>query len=65
MDIKNCRVCGCLDLTKVIYLGEQYITSRFPLYGDWSTPKTEITLLKCQNCSLIQLKETTKSSELY
>lgn len=65
MDIKNCRICGCIDLKKVIYLGEQYITSRFPLYGDWSTPKTEITLLKCQNCSLIQLKETTKSSELY
>jgi GDP-mannose 4,6-dehydratase len=65
MDIKNCRICGCVDLKKVIYLGEQYITSRFPLYGDWSTPKTEITLLKCQNCSLIQLKETTKSSELY
>ena len=63
--IDKCRICDCSYLKKVIYLGEQYITSRFPLYGDWSTPKTEITLLKCQKCSLIQLKETTKSSELY
>jgi len=46
-------------------LGEQVITSRFPLYGDFSTPKTSIVLCMCQQCGLIQLKETTNSDELY
>jgi len=63
--IKNCRICNCSKLTDVIYLGEQYITSRFPVYGDWTTPKTTITLVKCEECSLLQLKEMIVSSELY
>ena len=63
--INKCRICECLVLTDIINLGEQYITSRFPVYKDWSTPKTTITLVKCENCSLVQLKETTVSSELY
>ena len=61
----KCRICEDIDLVDVIDLGDQYITSRFPLYGDYSTPKTHIVLTLCQNCSLLQLKYTTNSSELY
>ena len=63
--LQNCRICKNIDLTDVINLGEQIITSRFPVYGDFSTPKTEITLCMCNNCGLIQLKETTNPSEMY
>lgn len=61
----NCRICRVDNLLDVISLGEQHITSRFPTYGDFSTPKTPITLCMCKNCGLIQLRETTNSSELY
>jgi len=64
-DQLECRICKCNELTDIINLGDQYITSRFPKYGDWSTPKTPITLCKCANCSLVQLKQTVVSSELY
>ena len=63
--LKKCRICKNNDLLDVISLGEQYITSRFPEYGDFSTPKTSIVLCMCQQCGLIQLRETTDSSELY
>lgn len=63
--LKNCRICRDENLVNVIELGEQVITSRFPDYGDFSTPKTPITLCMCQTCGLIQLVETTDSSELY
>jgi len=63
--IENCRICGSSDLTTVISLGEQYITSRFPLYGDFSTPKTAIDLCVCGECRLLQLLQTTVASELY
>ena len=64
-NLTNCRICKSNNLINVISLGEQYITSRFPLYGDFSTPKTSIILCKCQECGLIQLRETTNCEELY
>ena len=63
--LNNCRICKSHDLVNVINLGEQVITSRFPNYGDVSTPKTSIILCMCKKCSLIQLRETTEKSELY
>jgi GDP-mannose 4,6-dehydratase len=64
-NITNCRICDSYNLKKVISLGEQYITSRFPTYGDFSTPKTQIDLCVCSNCRLLQLYQTTLPSELY
>ncbi len=61
----ECRICKNSNLVDVINIGEQVITSRFPLYGDFSTPSTPIVLSLCQNCSLVQLKYTTTASELY
>lgn len=63
--LKNCRICQNTNLIDVIMLGEQFITSRFPIYGDFSTPKTSVVLCMCQQCGLIQLKETTNCEELY
>lgn len=64
-NIINCRLCKSEKIIDVISLGEQYITSRFPKYGDFSTPKTPIDLCHCEECGLLQLKQTTFSSELY
>jgi len=63
--IENCRLCKNTNIVDIIWLGKQYITSRFPVYGDFSTPKTHITLCMCTECGLVQLKETTSHSELY
>lgn len=63
--ITKCRICHQENLIDVINLGEQVITSRFPVYGDHSTPIVPITLCMCQTCGLLQLKQTTFSSELY
>jgi len=63
--LTNCRICKTDELLDVIFLGEQVITSRFPTYGDFSTPIAPIVLCMCKKCGLIQLRETTNSSELY
>ena len=63
--IEKCRLCESNNLKNVISLGEQYITSRFPIYGDFTTPKTPIDLCVCKDCRLLQLLQTTFSSELY
>lgn len=64
-NITQCRICKSESLTDVIDLGEQYITSRFPNHGDWSTPKTGVTLCLCSNCHLLQLRQSTNQAELY
>ena len=64
-NISCCRLCKKNQLKDVIDLGQQYITSRFPVYGDWSTPKTGITLCFCASCELLQLKQSTNQCELY
>ncbi len=61
----KCRICNYSELIDIINLGEQIITSRFPLYGDFSTPSTPIVLSLCKMCSLVQLKYYTNASELY
>lgn len=63
--ISNCRICKSDSLTDVIHIGEQYITSRFPVKGDFSTPKTPIDLCLCNECGLLQLRQSTCSSQLY
>ena len=65
LNIDNCRICQSKELVNVISLGEHFITSRFPKYGDFSTPKTPIELCKCNICGLLQLKQSTSSIELY
>lgn len=64
-NIQQCRLCKNATTTDIISLGEQYITSRFPVYGDFSTPKTSIILCMCEVCGLVQLNGTTNSNELY
>ena len=63
--VSHCRICKEPRLIDVIHLAEQYITSRFPVKGDYSTPKTPIDLCLCQDCGLLQLRQSTSSSQLY
>ena len=63
--LNSCRICKHTDLADVIDLKQQVITSRWPVYGDLSTPSTPVCLCLCKNCGLVQLKETTNSNELY
>ena len=61
----TCRICSSLNCEEVINLGNQSITSRFPVVGDYSTISTPIALVICRDCSLVQLKESVMQSELY
>ena len=61
----HCRICTSQDYEEVIHLGDQVITSRFPVVGDYSTPSTPICLVQCNHCKLVQLKDNLHGSELY
>ena len=61
----TCRLCKTQNTVDVIDLGNQFITSRFPVYGDITTPSTPVCLILCSDCGLVQLKESVSSNELY
>lgn len=60
----KCRVCKNINLTDVLHLGEQYITSQFPKTLE-NVPKTTVTLCICNECSLVQLRETPDAAKMY
>lgn len=64
MKITYCRSCGSDKLKDIISLGSQYL-SDFIIEGEAKPPKYPLDLVMCKECTLVQLRETTPSSELY
>jgi hypothetical protein len=60
----KCRSCGSTNIKDILSLGDQYL-SDFVNPGDPKPPKYPLNLVLCKDCTLLQLRETTPSSELY
>lgn len=59
-----CRICKTDTCKDVIDLGNQAITSRFPEINE-VVPVTRITLMMCDVCGLVQLRDLVAGSEMY
>lgn len=67
-NISQCRVCYSENLAEVLRFKPQYIASTFVKdNGDYPLSKVKIplTLLLCEDCGSVQLKETVNPSWLY
>ncbi|MDP3764310.1 MAG: class I SAM-dependent methyltransferase [bacterium] len=73
-NIKKCRICGSGNLTPVLSLGKQYLSSSFVKDNSvekMSQIKIPLTLLLCDRnrnnlaCGLVQLRETVNRDLLY
>lgn len=62
--LKKCRSCSSENLQDILSLGTQYL-SDFVDTNDQKPEEYPLDLTLCQNCYLVQLKETTPSSSLY
>jgi len=63
--IERCRICYCPDLVQVMHLGDQGSASVFPTHKDTVVVKTPLCLVKCDECSLVQLQHTMDPDGLY
>ncbi|MBI5458044.1 methyltransferase domain-containing protein [Candidatus Kaiserbacteria bacterium] len=68
-NISRCRICGNEQLKEVLNLGEQYLSSSFVKNNDdvdeVSKTRVPLTLLLCDICGLVQLRETVDRDLMY
>lgn len=62
-EIRACRSCGSTDLPQVLDLG-LFAISDFPAEAG-KFDKAPLTLLRCEACTLVQLKHTVKRERMY
>lgn len=67
--ISACRICGNEQLTKVLDLGQQVLTGRFPRPDEPDPTRGPLELVLCsggdEHCGLLQLSCTFTLSEMY
>ncbi|MGQ0764508.1 MAG: methyltransferase domain-containing protein [Gemmatimonadota bacterium] len=61
----NCRICSA-DTRTFLELGVQPLANRLPPAGEEATtPRFPLTMARCQDCGLVQLREVVDSSLLF
>ena len=65
MKIKNCRSCKSKKLSYLYTLGNQSLTGIFPPKKNSKVSSGNLTILICNNCKLVQLKDNFDANEMY
>ena len=63
--INFCRSCKSKKLDNLFSLGNQYFTGIFPRSKNTKVPSGNLELIKCKNCSLVQLSENFSLKKMY
>jgi SAM-dependent methyltransferase len=61
--VKRCRLCGSQKLTRILSLGNQYVSDFVTSSG--IHPQSPLELVRCSACGLLQLKHTFPRASLY
>jgi len=64
-EIKKCRICASANILEVLSLGEQHLTGVFPKTIDTPVTKGPLGMVWCQDCGLLQLKQSYSLDEMY
>lgn len=65
ISITYCRVCGSAGLRPILDLGNQPLANSLKKKPGEKEDRYPLTLVFCQNCSLVQLSETVKKEILF
>ena len=63
--IDRCRICGGYDFADVISLGDQSLGGQFPVVSEPDPPQAPLTVMRCQDCGLVQLLHSVEPGQLY
>jgi hypothetical protein len=65
IEIKECRICKSKNLTDILRLGNQPLSGVFPKINQSDPISGPLTLVVCNNCELLQLKNSYPLTEMY
>jgi len=65
MKLVSCRNCNNKKFEKLFSFGKLCFTGKFPKNKSINVPKTEVSLIRCTKCSLVQLSQNFNSKYLY
>jgi hypothetical protein len=63
--IKHCRNCKSVSLESILNLGNQAMTGIFPEKNNSKISSGDLKLVRCLNCSLVQLQHSFDPNEMY
>ena len=63
--ISNCRICGKDKLNNILDLGEQPPANSLRDNPEESLPSIPLSIVHCDQCKTVQLKETVKPEYLF
>jgi NDP-4-keto-2,6-dideoxyhexose 3-C-methyltransferase len=63
--IETCRICKSTDLHRVMDLGMQALTGRFPASHEPDPPVAPLEMVRCGNCGLVQLRHSVSLNEMF
>jgi len=63
--LEKCRNCKSNQLKKALTLGDQYLSGTFPKDTKNLITKGPLSLVLCENCSLLQLEHSYNLNEMY
>lgn len=64
-EITQCRICKSMHLHHILDIGIQALTGIFPKSKAEKIPMGPLVLIKCSDCSLVQLKHSYDPGQLY
>src|SRR5580698_4870033 len=64
-EISKCRLCDGHQLLAVLDLGAQALTGVFPLSASVNLIRGPLELIRCGDCSLVQLRHSIAAPEMF
>lgn len=64
-EIAACRLCRGHDLIPILDLGELALTGVFPGPGQEDPPSAPLTLVRCADCALVQLRHSVDPAAMF
>src|SRR5690349_13665302 len=61
--IRQCRLCGSPGLSRILSLGNQFVSDFITSTGEH--PRSPLELIRCRDCGLVQLRHTFSRTSLY
>jgi hypothetical protein len=65
IQIQKCRICNSKDLAEVMSLGNQALTGVFPKVGESDPQIGPLELVRCEECTLVQLRHNFTPESMY